>query len=46
MLVSTVDICSINWKEKMREKAIRCVFEDDDKTKNQTEAELKRKETA
>ena len=46
MLVSKVDICSINWKKKMRKKAIRCVFEDDDKIKNQTKAELKSKETA
>ena len=29
----------------MREKAIPCVFEDDNKTENQTEAELKSKET-
>ena len=29
----------------MREKATRCVFEDDNKTENQTKAELKSKET-
>ena len=28
--VNSVDIRSINWKEDLREKAIRCVIEDDD----------------
>ena len=30
--VNKVDICPINWKEVLREKATRCVTDDDNKT--------------
>ena len=32
--VNMVDICSINWKEGMREIGTSCVIEDDDETEN------------
>ena len=37
--VNTVDIHSMNWKEDMREKAIRFATEGDDETEKQAEAE-------
>ena len=36
--VIAVDIRSINWKEELREKAIRCVIQDDEATRKQAEA--------
>ena len=39
-LTNMVDIRSINWKEDLREKTIRCVIEDDDETEKQTEADF------
>ena len=39
-LINMVDIRSINWKEDLREKTIRCVIEDDDETEKQTEADF------
>ena len=37
--VNTVDIHSMNWKEDMREKAIRFATEGDDETEKQAEAD-------
>ena len=37
--VNTVDIHSMNWKEDMREKAIRFAIEGDDETEKQAEAD-------
>ena len=37
--VNTVDIHSVNWKEDMREKAIRFAIEGDDETEKQAEAD-------
>ena len=37
--VNTVDIHSMNWKEDMREKAIRLAIEGDDETEKQAEAD-------
>ena len=37
--VNTVDMHSMNWKEDMREKAIRFTIEGDDETEKQAEAD-------
>ena len=37
--VNTVDIDSMNWKEGMREKAIRFVIDGDDETEKQVETD-------
>ena len=39
--VNSVDIRSINWKEDLREKAIRCVIEDDDERLKRVENAVK-----
>ena len=36
-VVNSVNIRSINWKGDLREKAIRCVIEDDHETEKQAE---------